>query len=317
MDILYIIIPCYNEEKVLPVTAPIFISKLSSLISYGKVSPDSRIMFVDDGSRDATWDIIRDLSESEKLCTGISLSRNRGHQNALLAGLTEASDKCDLTITIDCDGQDDINAMDAMIDEYHAGSEIVYGVRKDRSTDTVFKRMTAQTYYKLLAKMGSEVVYNHADYRLISSRALKELLKYEEVNIYLRGMVPLVGFRSSTVEYARKERIAGETHYPPRKMADLAINGITGLTVSPLRLIFFCGAAIAVIGFVWLLVLIVLAACEIEAGLVWLAALIVFVGGIQLAAIGVVGEYTGKMYFESKHRPRFVISERTSDNDKQ
>ena len=204
-----------------------------------------------------------------------------------------------------------------MIDEYRAGCDVVYGVRKDRSTDTAFKRMSAQTYYRFLAKMGAEVVYNHADYRLISSRALKELLKYEEVNIYLRGMVPLVGFRSSTVEYARKERIAGETHYPPRKMVDLAINGITGLTVSPLRIVFFCGAAMAVISFVWLLVLIGLAVCGIEAGLVWLAALIIFVGGVQLAAIGVVGEYTGKMYFESKHRPRFVISERTSDNDKQ
>ena len=311
MDVLYIIIPCYNEEKVLPVTAPIFISKLESFISSGKVSPDSRILFVNDGSRDSTWDIIRGLSEREKLCTGISLSRNRGHQNALLAGLTEASDKCDITITIDCDGQDDINAMDAMVDEYHAGCDIVYGVRKDRSTDTAFKRMTAQTYYRFLAKMGAEVVYNHADYRLISARALKELLKYEEVNIYLRGMVPLVGFRSGTVEYAREERKAGETHYPLKKMADLAINGITSLTVSPLRLILFCGAAMAAIGFAWLLVLIVLAACGIKAGLVWLAALVVFIGGIQLASIGVVGEYTGKVYLETKHRPRFVISERT------
>ena len=316
MDVLYIIIPCYNEEKVLPVTAPIFISKLSSLIASGKVSPESRIMFVDDGSGDSTWDIIRGLSEKEKLCTGISLSRNRGHQNALLAGLTEASGKCGLTITVDCDGQDDIDAMDAMIDMYQGGCDIVYGVRKDRSADSAFKRFTAQAYYRLLAKLGAEVVYNHADYRLISSKALAELLKFEEVNLYLRGMVPLVGFRSGTVEYAREERKAGLSHYSLKKMADLAVNGVTGLTVSPLRLILFCGAVMAALGFVWLLVLTVLAACGVKAGLVWLVALIVFIGGVQLAAVGVVGEYTGKTYLESKHRPRFVISGRTTDNDK-
>ena len=313
MDVLYIIIPCYNEEKVLPITAPSFISKLGSLISAGKVSPESRILFVNDGSKDSTWDIICGLAENEKLCKGISLSRNRGHQNALLAGLTEASDKCDMTVTIDCDGQDDINAIDAMIDEYHAGCDIVYGVRNDRRTDSVFKRFTAQTYYKILAKLGAEVVYNHADYRLISSRALKELLKYEEVNIYLRGMVPLVGFRSSTVEYVREERKAGETHYPLRKMADLAINGITGLTVSPMRIILGCSVVVTGLALIWLLVLIVLAVCGVKAGLLWIAALIVLIGGIQLGAIGVIGEYIGKIYLETKHRPRFVISERTPD----
>lgn len=317
MDVLYIIIPCYNEEKVLPLTAPSFTAKLHSLISEGKVAPESRILFVNDGSKDSTWDIIRSLSESEELCEGISLSRNRGHQNALLAGLTEASEKCDLTVTIDCDGQDDINAIDKMIDEYHAGCDIVYGVRNDRRIDSAFKRFTAQTYYKILARLGAEVVYNHADYRLISSRALRELLKYEEVNIYLRGMVPLVGFRSGTVEYVREERKAGETHYPLRKMVDLAINGITGLTVSPMRIIMGCGVAVSALGFIWLAVLAVLAACGIRAGLVWIAALVVFAAGVQLAATGVIGEYIGKIYLETKHRPRFVISERTVDNEKQ
>ncbi|MBQ6372189.1 MAG: glycosyltransferase family 2 protein [Oscillospiraceae bacterium] len=317
MDVLYIIIPCYNEEKVLPLTAPSFTAKLQSLISEGKVAPESRILFVNDDSKDSTWDIIRSLSESEELCEGISLSRNRGHQNALLAGLTEASEKCDLTVTIDCDGQDDINAIDKMIDEYHAGCDIVYGVRNDRRTDSAFKRFTAQTYYKILARLGAEVVYNHADYRLISSRALRELLKYEEVNIYLRGMVPLVGFRSGTVEYVREERKAGETHYPLRKMADLAINGITGLTVSPMRIIMGCGVAVSALGFIWLAVLAVLAACGIRASLVWIAALVVFAAGVQLAATGVIGEYIGKIYLETKHRPRFVISERTADNERQ
>lgn len=313
MDKLYIIIPCYNEEKVLPIIAPLFIAKLSSLIEAGKVSAESRILFVNDGSKDSTWPIICGLAAREKLCTGISLSRNRGHQNALLAGLTEAVEKCDLTITIDCDGQDDINAMDRMIGEYLAGSDIVYGVRNDRSTDSAFKRFTAQTYYKFLAKLGAEVVYNHADYRLLSAKTLKELLKYEEVNIYLRGMVPLVGFKSSTVEYVREERKAGETHYPLKKMADLAINGITGLTVSPMRIILICGIAVTGLAFLGLLVLVVLAACGVKAGLLWIAALIVFFGGIQLAAIGVIGEYIGKIYLESKHRPRFVISERTPE----
>ncbi len=313
MDILYIIIPCYNEEKVLPITMPSFIEKLQSLISAGKVSPESRILFVNDGSKDSTWDIICGLSESEKLCKGISLSRNRGHQNALLAGLTEAADKCDITVTIDCDGQDDINAIDEMVDKYHTGCDIVYGVRNDRRTDSAFKRFTAQTYYKFLAKLGAEVVYNHADFRLVSSRALKELLRYEEVNIYLRGIVPLVGFKSDTVEYSREERLAGETHYPIRKMADFAINGITGLTVSPMRLILVCGVAITALAFIWFLVLAVLAACGVKSGIIWIAALVVFVGGLQLAAIGVIGEYTGRMYLETKHRPRFVISERTPD----
>lgn len=314
MDTLYIVIPCYNEEKVLLLTAPQFIGKLDALISSGKVSPESRLLFVNDGSKDSTWDIIRGLSERDRLCTGISLSRNRGHQNALLAGLTEAADRCDVTVTVDCDGQDDLNAIDRMLEEYYAGCDVVYGVRKDRSTDSVFKRFTAQTYYRFLAKLGAEVVYNHADYRLISARALKELLKYEEVNIYLRGMVPLVGFKSTTVEYVRQERKAGKSHYSLRKMADLAVNGITGLTTSPLRLILLFGFLITALGFLGLIALAILAACGIKAGMLWIIATVVTVGGMNLSAIGVVGEYVGKTYLESKHRPRFAISERIPDD---
>ena len=310
MDTLYIIIPCYNEEKVLPVTAPLFIGKLASLIEGGKVTADSRLLFVNDGSSDSTRDILCSLTEQNSRCIAISLSRNRGHQNALLAGLTEAVDRCDVTVTIDCDGQDDLNAIDSMLEEYYAGCDVVYGVRKDRSKDSAFKRFTAQSYYKILSGLGAEVVYDHADYRLISARALKELLKYEEVNIYLRGLVPLVGFKSATVEYVRQERKAGRTHYSLGKMADLAVNGITGLTTAPVRLILFGGVLMTALGVLGLLVLAVLAACSVKAGMLWIIAAVVAVGGCNLAAVGVVGEYVGKTYLESKHRPRFVISER-------
>ena len=310
MDTLYIIIPCYNEEKVLPVTAPLFIGKLSSLIEAGKVTAASRLLFVNDGSSDSTRDILCSLTEQNGLCKAISLSRNRGHQNALLAGLTEAVDSCDVTVTIDCDGQDDLNAIDSMLDEYYAGCDVVYGVRKDRSTDSAFKRFTAHSYYKLLSRLGAEVVYDHADYRLVSARALKELLRYEEVNVYLRGLVPLVGFKSTTVEYVRQERKAGKTHYSLGKMADLAVNGITGLTTAPVRIVLFGGVLMTALGFLGLLVLAILAAFGVRAGMLWIIAAVVAVGGCNLAAVGVVGEYVGKTYLESKHRPRFVVSER-------
>ena len=230
--VLYIVIPCYNEEKVLPVTSGMFLEKLKSLISEAVISDDSRIMFVNDGSRDSTWDIITGLSEEEKYFTGISLSRNRGHQNALLAGLLEAEPLCDITISIDCDGQDDINAIDSMVREYLDGAEIVYGVRSSRETDTFFKRTTAQGFYKLMNRMGANVVYNHADYRLLSAKVIKELANFKEVNIFLRGMIPLVGFKSTCVYYERHERLAGESHYPLKKMLALAIDGITSLSPS-------------------------------------------------------------------------------------
>ena len=235
--ILYIIIPCYNEEKVLPITSGMFLQKLQSLVNQEIISDKSRIMFVNDGSKDRTWEIICELANSDEHYIGISQSRNRGHQNAVLAGLMEAKDNCDITISIDCDGQDDINAMDKMVDEYLNGCEIVYGVRSSRQTDTFFKRFTAQGFYKLLNAMGAEVVYNHADYRLVSSKVLNEFENFKEVNLFLRGMFPLVGFKSTSVYYERHERIAGESHYPLRKMLALAFDGITSLSVKPIRII--------------------------------------------------------------------------------
>ena len=310
--VLWIVIPCYNEEKVLPVTAPMFGDKLSGLIESGRVARESRILFVNDGSKDRTWEIIKDLSGQDPHMIGISQSRNRGHQNALVAGMMEARDKCDITITIDCDGQDDLNAMDEMVDRYLEGSEIVYGVRSDRQTDTWFKRATAQNYYRLLGRMGAEVVYNHADYRLVSSRVLKEFAKFEEVNLYLRGMFPLVGFNSTCVYYSRKERIAGESHYPLRKMAALAFDGITSLSIAPIRLITGVGVIVAIISFIgviWSLLAHVLGATV--HGWASMTCIICFLGGIQLLSLGVIGEYVGKAYMETKHRPRYIISERT------
>ena len=228
---LFIVIPCYNEQEVLPITAPLFLNKILSLAEAGKITPDSRVLFVNDGSRDRTWDIIRMLSKQDEHYIGICQSRNRGHQAAVLAGLMEAKDMCDITISIDCDGQDDIDAMDKMVDAYLEGYEVVYGVRSSRETDTFFKRFTAEGFYKFLAMMGAEVVFNHADYRLISSRVLQEFANYKEVNLYLRGMVPLVGFPSTSVSYSRAERIAGESHYPLKKMLGLAVDGVTSLSV--------------------------------------------------------------------------------------
>ena len=224
--ILYIVIPCYNEQEVLPITAPLFLQKINDLAAAGKISPDSRVLFVNDGSRDRTWEIINELAASDEHYVGICQSRNRGHQNAVLAGLMEAKDRCDIAISIDCDGQDDINAMDGMVDAYRDGCDVVYGVRSKRDTDTFFKRFTAESFYKLLNAMGAEVVYNHADYRLMSARVLQEFAKFKEVNLFLRGMVPLVGFKSTSVAYERHERIAGESHYPLSKM-------LSPLTVSP------------------------------------------------------------------------------------
>lgn len=310
--ILWIVIPCYNEEAVLPLTAPLFLDELKKLISTSRISDSSKVLFVNDGSKDQTWQMIRDLSEKDRHFIGISQSRNRGHQNAVLAGLMEAKDIADITISIDCDGQDDISAMTQMVDKYLAGAEIVYGVRKKRDTDTFFKRFTAEGFYKLLNILGAVVVFNHADYRLISSRVLKELSKFEEVNIFLRGMIPLVGFEDACVYYDRKERMAGESHYPLRKMLHLAFDGITSLSIKPISMITGFGFLVSIIGFI---------------GIIWAAGnallgntivgwastvcIICFLGGIQLLAIGVIGQYVGKIYMESKHRPRYIISERT------
>ena len=313
--VLYIVIPCYNEESVLPITAPMFREKLISLSQQGKIRPDSRVLFVNDGSKDNTWNLICQLAREDEHYEGICLSRNRGHQNALLAGLMEAKDKCDITISIDCDGQDDINAMDAMVDEYLSGAEIVYGVRSKRDTDTFFKRFTAESFYKLMKWMGADTVYNHADYRLVSSRALNAFADFKEVNIFLRGMFPLVGFKSTCVYYERHERIAGKSHYPLKKMLALAFDGITSLSIKPIRIITGLGVFISLVAFA----LIIYALVSYFTGNVvsgWASSLIVtcFLGGIQLISLGVIGEYVGKIYMETKARPRFIISERTQDN---
>ena len=310
--ILWIVIPCYNEEAVLPLTAPMFLQKLEDLENAGKISSLSRVLFVNDGSKDRTWAIIRELAEKDERFLGISQSRNRGHQNAVLAGLMEARSKCDVTISIDCDGQDDINAMDAMVDAYLGGSEVVYGVRAKRDTDTWFKRFTAESVYKLLAAMGAEVVFNHADYRLVSSLVLRHFADFEEVNIFLRGMFPLVGFPSSSVYYDRAERLAGESHYPLKKMLALAFNGITSLSVKPISIITGLGIGVSLLGViiaVWAIVEAILG--NTVAGWASTICVVCLLGGIQLISLGVIGQYVGKTYLEAKRRPRYIISERT------
>ncbi len=311
---LIVVIPCYNEQEVLPLTAPLFGKKLEEMIAAGKIAADSRVLFVNDGSKDGTWEIIRGLSEQSPRFSGICLSRNRGHQNALLAGLTEAGEQCDITISIDCDGQDDINAMDRMVDEYLDGAEIVYGVRSSRETDTVFKRFTAQTFYKLMTWLGADTVYNHADYRLVSARVLKEFANFKEVNIFLRGMFPLVGFKSTCVYYERNERVAGKSHYPLKKMIGLAVDGITSLSVKPIRIITRLGILISLVSFLMIVyVLIVRLTGNVVQG--WSSTLIAvsLLGGIQLISLGVIGEYVGKIFLETKQRPRFIVSERTPE----
>lgn len=311
---LWIVIPCYNEEEVLPITAPIFLKKIEDLSKIGKISPKSRVLFVDDGSKDTTWTIICELSKTDERYVGIRQSRNRGHQNAVLAGLMEAMDKCDITISIDCDGQDDINAMDQMVDAYLDGCEIVYGVRSSRQTDTWFKRSTAQGFYKFLNKMGAEVVYNHADYRLVSARALKSFADFKEVNLFLRGMFPLVGYKSTSVYYERHERLAGKSHYPLKKMMALAFDGITSLSIKPITIIATVGTVVSLLGFVGILWAIISELIgHTVAGWASLACIILFMGGVQLFSIGVIGQYVGKTYMETKHRPRYIISERTSE----
>lgn len=314
--VLYLVIPCYNEEKVLPITAPMFLSQMNAMCEQGLISDASKILFVNDGSKDKTWDIISDLAKENKMVLGISQSRNRGHQNAVLAGLMEAKDVCDITISIDCDGQDDISAMTEMVKAYLEGSEVVYGVRNDRSTDTFFKRTTAEAFYKVMNWMGAEVVFNHADYRLVSSRVLQAFSDFREVNLFLRGMFPLVGFRSSAVYYERNERLAGESHYPLKKMIALALDGITSLSVKPLRMISLLGVIMAVLSFIgvaWA-VITQLAGRSIS-GWASTVSIICFIGAVQLICLGVVGEYIGKIYMEVKARPRYIISDRTPTED--
>ena len=314
--ILWIIVPCYNEEAVLPITAPLFRQKLGALIETEKISPESRILFVNDGSKDKTWEIICALAQEDEHVLGIAQSRNRGHQNALLAGLMEAKEYCDITITIDCDGQDDIGAMDRMIEEYQNGCDIVYGVRSSRKKDSWFKRSTAHAFYRLMNRMGVETVYDHADYRLVSTKVLRHFADFGEVNIFLRGMFPLVGFKSGSVLYERSERLAGESHYPLRKMISFAVEGITSLSVKPLTLIVLLGLLTSFLGFVgiiWAIVEVLLK--NAIAGWASTVCIILFLGGVQLLSIGVIGQYVGKIYLETKRRPRYIISERTWEEE--
>lgn len=314
--VLYIVIPCYNEEEVLPVTAPMFKEKLASMIVNGLVADNSKILFVNDGSKDRTWEVLCGLCESDAIFTAVKLSRNRGHQNALLAGLMEAKEDADITISIDCDGQDDINAMDEMVKAYLDGCEIVYGVRNDRTSDTFFKRTTAQGYYKILNALGGEVVYNHADYRLVSSRVLSELANYKEVNLFLRGMFPMIGFKSTCVEYSRHERLAGSSKYPFSKMLALAFDGITSFSVKPIRIITALGAVTVLLSIILILyALISWITGHVVVG--WASSFIgtTLIGGIQLISLGVIGEYVGKIYMETKGRPRYIIEERKGLDD--
>lgn len=309
--ILYLVIPCYNEEQVLPLTSGKFKAKLEELIEAGKISDDSRVMFVNDGSKDTTWDILTSLCEEDKKYAAISLAHNRGHQNALIAGLMEAKKYADITISMDCDGQDDINAITQMVDEYAKGNEIVFGVRNDRSTDSWFKRTTAQSYYKFLRGMGVDIIPDHADYRLMSSRVLNALEGYGEVNLFLRGIIPQLGFKQSVVYYSRAEREAGTTHYPLSKMMSLAIDGVTSFSIRPLRLITVLGIIVALLSFIGIIyVLVSVISGYYVDGWASTTCILCFVSGIQMISLGVIGEYIGRIYLETKKRPRYFVAER-------
>ena len=305
---LYILAPCYNEAEVLPLTSKIFLDKLNSLITEGKISENSRVAFVDDGSKDETWNIIESLHELDPKFIGVKLSRNRGHQNALLGGMSTVADDCDMIVTIDADAQDDVNAIDKMVDDFNGGTEIVYGVRASRETDTFFKRTTAQGFYKFMTLMGVETVYNHADFRLMSFRAVKALLDFKEVNLFLRGMVPLVGFKSSTVTYDRAPRLAGESKYPLKKMLTFAFDGITSFSIRPIRFITALGGITLILSVLFAIyALISYFVHNTVPGWTSTVLSIWFFGSLQLIATGVVGEYIGKIYLEAKGRPRFFI----------
>lgn len=309
--ILYIVIPCYNEEEVIEETIRRLTDKMDGMIETGMVSGDSRFMLVNDGSKDRTWEIISELCQTNPYVTGITLAHNRGHQNALLAGLMTAKEYADIVISMDADLQDDIHALDRFVAEYKKGADIVYGVRSSRAKDTFFKKNTALAFYKLMAMLGVETVYNHADYRLMSKRALNELEKFKEVNLFLRGIIPMIGFKTATVEYVREERFAGESKYPLKKMISFAIEGITSCSVKPLRMITMFGVTISVISVLYLIYVIIgsLAGHTVP-GWATLAVLICFFGGAQILCIGVVGEYIGKIYNETKARPRYIIEEK-------
>lgn len=310
LETLFVVIPCYNEEAVLEETTKRMKLKLEELIKSKKISVDSRVMYVNDGSKDSTWSIIKEINKKEKLFTGITLSRNRGHQNALLAGLMTAKKYADLVISMDADLQDDINAIDQMIEEYNKGNEIVYGVRSARKKDTFFKKFTAEGFYKIMKFMGVDIVFNHADYRLTSKKVLDELEKYNEVNLFLRGIFPLIGYKTSIVYYERSERFAGESKYPLKKMLSFAWEGITSFTTTPLKMIMNFGLIIAFLSMIYLIyVLIRYLTGNTVTGWATITTLICLFSGIQIFCIGVIGEYLGKVYIETKARPRYCIEE--------
>ena len=312
---LMVVIPCYNEEEVLPETSKRLVEKMDSLMKKGYITEDSRVLLVNDGSRDRTWEIICELHKENPMFEGVKLSRNRGHQNALLAGLMTARNRCDISISMDADLQDDMDAMDRFIEKYNEGCEIVYGVRNKRETDTFFKRETALMFYRLMKGLGVDITYNHADYRLMSNRALNGLFEFKEVNLFLRGLAPLVGYQSDVVYYDRSERFAGESKYPFKKMLAFAIDGITSFSVKPLRLITTVGMTIFVISlFMLLYALVSWITGHTVTGWTSTLASIWMIGGIQLLSLGVIGEYVGKIYNETKARPRFIIDRYLSES---
>ena len=316
--VLYIVVPVYKDAEVIKVTCPLFLGQLFKMRDEGLISDKSRVLFVDDGSGDDSWDMIKQLTEQNApYVKGICLSRNRGHQNAVTAGLLEVKDMCDVTITIDDDGQDDIGAMTQMIKEYDNGCEIVYGVRQNRDTDTFMKRFTAQTYYKTLNVLGADVIYNHADYRLVSSRALQEFANFKEVNLFLRGLFPMVGFKSTCVYYDRHERMAGKGHYSISKLFGLAFDGVTSLSVKPIKIITWFGFFVALVSFVLLIYTIIVHFVKnTPQGWASTSCIICFLSGMQMMSIGVIGEYIGKIYLETKQRPRYIISDRCGEDQK-
>lgn len=311
---LYVVVPCYNEEDVLPETAKQLLAKIENLSGSGKISPDSRIVFVDDGSDDRTWELISMLHSENRFFRGIKLSRNRGHQNALLAGLFTVSSECDAVISLDADLQDDVNAIDEMIDKFNEGCDVVYGVRDSRETDTFFKKFTAEGFYKIIKCMGADIVFNHADYRLMSRRAIEGLLEFKEVNMFLRGIVPMIGYPCDKVYYKRRERFAGKSKYPLRKMIAFAWEGITSLSTKPIKLITILGLIIFIVSIIMLVYSLVrYFTGATETG--WSSTFVSIwaLGGLQLLAIGIIGEYIGKVYLESKERPKFIIEEYLND----
>ncbi len=309
-EVLYIVVPCYNEEEVLPETSKRLKEKRKALIEAGVIGEKSRILFVDDGSKDKTWLLIQEFCANDTCFSGLKLAHNRGHQNALLAGLMTAKEYADIVISMDADLQDDIEAMDAFIEKYHAGNDIVYGVRSSRKKDSFFKRSTALAYYRFLQKMGVDIIYNHADYRLMSRRALEALADFKEVNLFLRGIVPLIGFQTAVVEYERSSRFAGESKYPLKKMLSFAIDGITSFSIKPIRMITALGFLIFAFSLIMLIYSIVIKITgHADSGWASLICSIWMIGGIQLLSLGIIGEYIGKIYNETKARPRYIIEE--------